>query len=83
MPKRTSRFMRNAALYRGLLGGSKPWMAVFVFYALGRVRRAVFGRTPQSVAIEVLAPGQTVSITALEPPPRGRRARRRRAQLPE
>jgi hypothetical protein len=78
-----SRFMRNAALYRGLLGGSRPWMVVFGFFALGRVRRAVFGRSPQSVATEVLAPGQTISITALEPPPRGRRARRRQAQLSE
>ena len=83
MPRRMSRFMRNAAIYRGLLGGSRPWMVVFVIFAIGRVRHAVFGRTPESVATEVLAPGQTVSITALESTPRGRRARRRQAQLPE
>lgn len=83
MRRRISRFLRTAAIYRGLLGGSRPWMVVFGFFALGRVRRAVFGRTPESVAIEVLAPGQTVSITALEPPPRGRRARRRQAQSSE
>jgi hypothetical protein len=80
MPGRVGITLRNQALYRGLLGRSPFWMALFVFFALGRVRHAVFGRTPILVATDVLAPGQSVTITPMERPPRGRRARRRAAK---
>jgi hypothetical protein len=72
--------LRNQAVYRGLLGRSRFWTAVFVLYALGRVRRAVLSRTSVLVATEVLAPGQSVTITPMDRPPRGRRARRQAAK---
>lgn len=76
--RRTHRFVRNAAIYRGLLGGSRPWLVVFGFFAVGRARRAVFGRTPVTVAREVLLPGQAVTITPLGKPPSRRERRRAR-----
>jgi hypothetical protein len=80
MPGRVGITLRNQALYRGLLGRSRFWTALFVWFALGRVRRAVFSRAPILVATEVLAPGQSMTITPMERPPRGRRARRRAAK---
>lgn len=76
----TRRFVRDAAIYRGLLGGSRPWLAVFGLFAIGRARRAVFERTSVTVAREVLLPGEALTITPIGARPT-RRERRRAREL--
>ncbi|MEY2554812.1 MAG: hypothetical protein QOC57_2672 [Ilumatobacteraceae bacterium] len=68
--------LRRNAIFKGLLGGSRGWMAVGAIVWAPRFYKRVMGRVPEFVAREVLQPGQTVCITAI-PPPAGRREARR------
>jgi hypothetical protein len=71
--------LRRNALYKGLLGGSRGWLAVGAFVWGPRLLKKVLGRTEQLVAKEVLKPGQTVCIEAIEPQSRAQRRAARRA----
>jgi hypothetical protein len=71
----TVRALRRTSTRRGLLGGSRGWMAVFVALTGGRLLRKAVRRTPQLVTVERLEPGQSMTIRALEPT--SRRSRRR------
>ena len=71
--------LRRNALYKGLLGGSRGWLAVGAFVWGPRLLKKVLGRTEQLVAKEVLKPGQTVCIEAIEPLSRAQRRAARRA----
>ncbi len=75
---RLRRFLLRAGLLRGLLGGSRGWLAVGATAAgLGMLKRAVT-KEPEVVYEEDLAAGQTLVISHLPSPPRGSRSRRRR-----
>ena len=65
--------LRRKALYKGVLGGSRGWMAVGVVVWGGRFIRKAFGRTEKVVATEVLKPGQVLCLEAIAPPSRGER----------
>ncbi len=67
--------LRRNALYKGLLGGSRGWLAVGAFVWGPRLLKKVLGRTEQLVAKEVLKPGQTLCIEAIEPQSRAQRKR--------
>jgi hypothetical protein len=67
--------LRRNAIFKGLLGGSRGWMAVGAIVWAPRFYKRVMGRVPEFVAKEVLQPGQTVCIEAI-PPPAGRREAR-------
>ncbi|MEP7202558.1 MAG: hypothetical protein ABI894_08115 [Ilumatobacteraceae bacterium] len=71
-------FRRNA-LYKGLLGGSRGWLAVGAFVWGPRLLKRLLGRTEQFVAKEVLKPGQTICIAAIEPQSRAQRRAARKA----
>jgi hypothetical protein len=71
-----SRSARRLGWYRGVLGGSRGWLAVGAVFWAGRFARKAFGKNPETAAIEVLKPGQTVVITAL-PPGSSRKLKRR------
>jgi hypothetical protein len=77
MRRRIGRFVRTAAFYRGVLGGSRPWQGVFVLLMLGRLRRRFSGKEPVLVTREALLPGERVQISALGQRPRRRSHRRR------
>lgn len=66
-------YLRHRALYDGVLGGSTLWKIVAVMVVL----RKVFGKQPEHLGIERLAPGQSIQIIAIKPS--SRRARRRRS----
>ena len=70
------RYIRMNALRRGLLGGSRPWLAVFVLGLLGRQMGKVTkrGETPL-VLSEALKPGEALLITHIAPKRRVRRGR--------
>ena len=65
--------LRRNAVYKGLLGGSRLWMAVGAIVWAPRFYKRVMGRVPEFVAREVLEPGQTVCIEAIPPPTAARR----------
>jgi len=70
------RRLTREALRRGVVGGSRPWLAVGVVVVGIRVARfAAVGR-PERVLRHELAPGETLQITArrLDPTPRGGRS---------
>ena len=75
MTPRLLRFLRRSGFYKGVLGDSRGWLAVFVgLYAARRVAK-IWTRSPEVVSIEQLVPGQTVAITALMPEKKSRRKR--------
>ncbi len=71
--------LRRNALYKGLLGGQRGWMAVGAVVWGGRLIRKAFGRSEQVVATEVLRPGQVLQLEAIAPLSRGERRAARRA----
>ena len=72
-------YLRINAFRRGLLGGSRPWLAVFVLGLLGRNVGKVTKRGVMPVRLsEPLKPGESMLITHLAPQRRGRRGRRGR-----
>jgi hypothetical protein len=72
--------LRRNAVYKGLLGGSRVWMAVGAVVWAPRFFKRVMGRVPEFVAKEVLAPGQTVCIEAIPPPDAAERGDGRRTR---
>ena len=70
------RYIRMNALRRGLLGGSRPWLAVFVLGLLGRQMGKVTKRGEMPLVLsEALKPGEALLITHIAPKRRGRRGR--------
>lgn len=72
--------LRRNGLYKGLLGGSRGWMAVGAVVWAPRLMKKLLGRNEQIVATEVLKPGQAIRLEAIAPPTRGDRRAARRAQ---
>jgi hypothetical protein len=71
------RYIRINALRRGVFGGSKPWLAVFVLGIIGRQVGKVTKRGEMPIVLsERLKPGEGLVITHLAPP-RRRGGRRR------
>ena len=70
------RYVRMNALRRGLLGGSRPWLAIFVLGLLRRQMGKVTKRGEMPLLLsEALKPGEALLITHLAPKRRGRRGR--------
>ena len=72
--------LRRNALYKGFLGGNRGWMVVGVAVYGPRLMKKAFGRTPQHLSTERLAPGQAVRIEAIPPMSRSERRAARRAR---
>ena len=68
--------LRRNALTKGLLGGRRGWLAIGAVVWAPRVLKKALGRDQQTVATEVLKPGQAVCIEAI---PQLTRAQRRAA----
>jgi hypothetical protein len=71
--------LRRNALYKGLFGGARGWMAVGAVLWMPRVLKRLFGRNEEIVATEVLKPGESVHLAAIRPPTR--RMRRAAARV--
>ena len=72
--------LRRNALYKGLFGGSRGWMAVGALVWAPRLLKRVLGRNEQVVATELLEPGQVLRLEAIAPPTRRERRAARRAR---
>lgn len=80
---RPSVLIRRNATYKGLLGGSKPWLAVGVFLWSKSFLKKTFGRTEEILTTEKLTKGQFLRIDAVKPPSRRARRRTRRQHARE
>ena len=70
--------LRRNAIYKGLLGGQRGWLAIGAVVWAPRLMKRILGRTEQVVATERLEPGQVLRIEAIKRPTRAEdRARRR------
>jgi len=65
-------YLRSRSVKEGLLSGRRSWFIVGVFVWGLKLMRKMSARSPQIVSTEVLRPGQTVSVSALEPKARRR-----------
>ena len=75
-----SALLRRNALYRGLLGGSRAWLAVgALIWGRGMLKR-VIGKQEQVLLVEKLVPGQAMRIDAIAPDTRRHRRAPRRAR---
>jgi hypothetical protein len=72
-------FLRRSAVYKGLLGGSRGWLAVGAVFWLPRLLKRLFGRTEEVVATEKLVAGEFVRLEAVRPPTRRERRAGRRS----
>jgi hypothetical protein len=72
--------LRTNALYKGLLGGSRGWLAVGAVVWAPRLLKKVLGSTHEVVATEELKPGQVLCLEAIPPPTRAERRAARRAR---
>jgi hypothetical protein len=72
--------LRRNALYKGLLGGQRAWMAVGALVWAPRLMKKALGRTEQVVLTEKLEVGQALRIEAIKRPSRGERRAARRAR---
>ena len=68
-----SAFVRRRAVSRGLLGGSRGWLAVGAVVWGARLIKRFAGRSEEIAATEVLRPGEFVTIRAIAPPTRRQR----------
>ena len=66
--------LRRNALSKGLLGGRRGWLAIGAVVWAPRLFKRALGRDQETVATEVLKPGQSVCIEAI---PQLTRAQRR------
>lgn len=67
--KRPGLLYRQAQL-RGLLGGSRPWLILWVVLAGRRLLRRITRDAPEIVYSEELADGQTIIVSASDREPR-------------
>jgi hypothetical protein len=74
-----ARTARRLGVTRGLLGGNRGWAAVGGLFWLARFMRRAFGKTEETVALERLLPGQSMTLTAVTPESRRTRKRARKA----
>ena len=72
--------LRRNAIYKGLLGGQRGWLAIGAVVWAPRLLKRALGRTEQVVATERLEPGQVLRIEAIKRPTRAEDRARRRAR---
>ncbi len=66
---------RRNAVYKGVLGGDRRWLALGGVVWGARLLKKAAGRTEEVVALEKLEPGQAVLLTTI--PPLKRREKKR------
>lgn len=69
---------RRRAVRYGFVGGERLWRFIGLTMVIRELLRRIFGRRPEYVALERLAPGQSVQVTAIPSARSSRRRRRRR-----
>jgi hypothetical protein len=78
-PLRPSVILRRNAVYKGVLGGSKGWLAVGSVVWGRSLLKKYFGKNPEFLTVERLTKGQFLRIDAVAPTSRRQRRRLRRS----
>lgn len=73
-------FLRRGALYKGLLGGSRGWLAVGAVLWTPKLFKRFFGKSEEVIATEKLTAGQFVRLESIRPPTRRERKAIKRAK---
>ena len=73
-------FLRRGALYKGVFGGQRGWMAVGAVLWGPRLFKRFFGKNEQILGTEKLVAGQFVRLEAIKPPTRRERKAAKRAK---
>jgi hypothetical protein len=73
-----SRVARRGAVYKGLFGGQRGWLAFGGLFWAGRALKKVLVRQESYVTTERLEPGERITLTAIAPPTRAERKAARR-----
>jgi hypothetical protein len=76
---RPSVLIRRNAVYKGLLGGSKGWLAIGGVLWSKSFLKKTFGKNEEFLTVEKLTKGQFLRIDAVKPPSRRQRKKARRA----
>lgn len=76
---RPSVLLRRNAVYKGLLGGSKGWLAVGGVLWGKSFLKKTFGRTEEVLTVEKLTKGQYLRVDAVAPLSRRKRKKLKRA----
>ncbi len=66
-------FLRRGALYKGVLGGRRGWMAVGAVLWTPKLAKKLFGKNEEVIATEKLKGGQFVRLEAIPAPTRRQR----------
>jgi hypothetical protein len=73
------KFIRYQVATRGLYGDSRGWRTLwYVVTSAGLLRRA-FGKHPEVAAVEVLQPGEQLTLRTISPPTRKERKAAKKA----
>ncbi len=70
--------LRRLGFYRGVLGGNRTWMSVFAVLVGARALKKLAVKSEEVAAVEQLAPGQALTIVAIDPVAERRAANARR-----
>ncbi|MCB9380137.1 MAG: hypothetical protein R2694_10945 [Ilumatobacteraceae bacterium] len=73
-------YLRRGAVYKGVLGGRRGWMAVGAVLWTPKLLKKAFGKNEEIVATEKLKPGQFVRLEAIPPTTRRQRKAAKRAR---
>jgi hypothetical protein len=61
------RSLRRFGFYRGVLGGNRAWTGVFAVLIGARALKKLVVKSEEVAAVERLAPGQRLTIVAIDP----------------
>jgi hypothetical protein len=67
--------IRTRAITHGVIGGGRGWQIIAAVIFGRRFLQRTFGRTPETLTIDTLKPGQSMTITTMPVGKRGRRSR--------
>ena len=73
-------FLRRSALYKGLFGGHRGWLAVGAVMWAPKLFKRFFGKREEVIATEKLTAGQFVRLESIRPPTRRERKAIQRAK---
>lgn len=76
---RPSVLIRRNAVYKGLLGGSKGWLAIGGVLWSKSFLKKTFGKNEELLTVEKLTKGQFLRIDAVKPPSRRQRKKLKKA----
>ena len=71
--------LRRNALYKGVFGGSKGWMAVGAVLWGPKLFKRFLGKNEEIITTEKLVAGQWLQLEAISPPSRRQRKATKRA----